>query len=148
VLLPNSNPQKGRAYTPIDASLILNVRWVAIFGQMAALLYTYFLLQMPIPVGPALFVIGLAVVMNLWQTWRTTITPNKDDQNFVALIFDVLQLALLLFFTGGLRNPFAILFLAPVFVGATILRRQEVAGLVLLVLFCVGVLAVHNYPLP
>ena len=101
MLLQSSNRQTGRAYSPIDARLILNIRWVAILGQISALLYTYFILKLAIPIGPALFVIGLAVAMNMWQTRRTMITRRKDDQNFPALTFDVLQLALLLFFTAG-----------------------------------------------
>ena len=143
----NNRPQ-GRAYSPIDARLILNIRWLAIFGQLAALLYTYFIVKLEIPIGPALFVIGLSVAMNVWQTRRTNVTRRKDDQNFAALSFDVLQLALLLFFTGGLLNPFCILFLAPVFVSAAILRRREAAILVGLVLVCVSLLAVYNFPLP
>ena len=99
----NNRPQ-GRAYSPIDARLILNIRWLAIFGQITALLYTYFIIKLEIPIGPALFVIGLSVAMNVWQTRRTNVTRRKDDQNFAALSFDVLQLALLLYFTGGLLN--------------------------------------------
>ena len=143
----NNRPQ-GRAYSPIDARLILNIRWLAIFGQLAALLYTYFIVKLEIPIGPALFVIGLSVAMNVWQTRRTNVTRRKDDQNFAALSFDVMQLALLLYFTGGLLNPFCILFLAPVFVSAAILRRREAAILVGLVLVCVSLLAVYNFPLP
>ncbi len=143
----NNRPQ-GRAYSPIDARLILNIRWLAIFGQIAALLYTFFIVKLEIPVGLALFVIGLSVAMNVWQTRRTNITRRKDDQNFAALSFDVLQLAMLLYFTGGLLNPFCILFLAPVFVSAAILRRREAAFLVGLVILCVSLLAVYNHPLP
>ena len=85
----NNRPQ-GRAYSPIDARLILNIRWLAIFGQITALLYTYFIIKLEIPIGPALFVIGLSVAMNVWQTRRTNVTRRKDDQNFAALSFDVL----------------------------------------------------------
>ena len=143
----NNRPQ-GRAYSPIDARLILNIRWLAIFGQLAALLYTFFIVKLEIPIGPALFVIGLSVAMNVWQTRRTIVTRRKDDQNFAALSYDVVQLAVLLYFTGGLLNPFCILFLAPVFVSAAILRRREAAILVGLVVVCVSLLAVYNYPLP
>ena len=143
----NNRPQ-GRAYSPIDARLILNIRWLAIFGQLAALLYTFFIVKLEIPIGPALFVIGLSVAMNVWQTRRTTVTRRKDDQNFAALSYDVVQLAVLLYFTGGLLNPFCILFLAPVFVSAAILRRREAAILVGLVVICVSLLAAYNYPLP
>lgn len=142
------NREKSLAFSPINARVILNIRWLAIFGQLAALLYTYFVLKFNIPIGPALFVISLSVAMNVWQTRRINITSDRGDQTFLALAFDVLQLAMLLYFTGGLLNPFSILFLAPVFVSAAILRRPQASALVALVVICVSSLAVYNVPLP
>ena len=60
--------------------------------------------------------IGLSVAMNVWQTRRTMIIRTARDQSLLALIFDVVQLAALLYFTGGLLNPFAVLLLSPVVV--------------------------------
>ena len=52
------------------------------FLASSPLLYTYFIVKLEIPIGPALFVIGLSVAMNVWQTRRTNVTRRKDDQNF------------------------------------------------------------------
>ena len=62
--------------------------------------------------------------------------------------FDLLQLAVLLFLTGGLHNPFAILILAPVTVSATILSRNATAALVALYIAVISLLAVWHLPLP
>lgn len=138
----------GRIPQPIDARLILNIRWLALAGQLVALLLTYFVLEFDIPIGGALFVLGLGVAMNVWQSRRTIIIGDQPDQSFLALIFDVLQLTALLFFTGGLLNPFVVLLLAPVVVSAAILRRRETLVLIALVACCVSFVALFNYPLP
>ena len=140
--------RRGTPPSSIDARLILNIRWLALGGQLLALLFTFLVLEMDIPIAPALFVIGLSVAMNVWQTRRTMIIQHERDQNFIALIFDVGQLTALLYFTGGLMNPFSVLLLSPVVVSATILRRRETLMLIGLVVCGVTFLSLFNYPLP
>ena len=143
-------PRERRGSPPgtTDARLILNIRWLALTGQLVALLFTFLVLEISIPIGPALFVIGLSVAMNVWQTRLTMILNKGRDQSFFALIFDVVQLSALLYFTGGLLNPFAVLLLSPVVVSATLLRRRETLLLISLVAGCVSCLVFFNYPLP
>ena len=143
-------PRERRGSPPntTDARVILNIRWLALAGQLFALLFTFLVLEIEIPIAPALFVIGLSVAMNVWQTRRTMIIRRTREQSLLALIFDVLQLTALLYFTGGLLNPFAILLLSPVVVSATMLRRRETLMLITLVACCVSLLALFNYPLP
>ena len=143
-------PRERRGSPPgtTDARLILNIRWLALAGQLFALLFTFLVLEIQIPIGPALFVIGLSVAMNVWQTRRTMILNKGRDQSFLALILDVMQLSALLYFTGGLLNPFAVLLLSPVVVSATLLRRRETLKLIGLVAICVTFLVFFNHPLP
>jgi two-component system sensor histidine kinase RegB len=143
-------PRERRGSPPAttDARLILNIRWLALAGQLFALLFTCLVLEIQIPIGPALFVIGLSVAMNVWQTRLTMILEKGRNQSFPALIFDVTQLSALLYLTGGLLNPFAVLLLSPVVVSATLLRRRETLQLIGLVAGCVSFLVFFNYPLP
>ena len=91
-------PRERRGSPPntTDARVILNIRWLALAGQLFALLFTFLVLEIEIPIAPALFVIGLSVAMNVWQTRRTMIIRRTRDQSLLALIFDVLQLTALL----------------------------------------------------
>ena len=66
----------------------------------------------------------------------------------MLLAYDVLQLAALLFLTGGVANPFAILLLAPVTIAATSLALRQTLGLLGLALICVTVLARWSLPIP
>jgi two-component system sensor histidine kinase RegB len=66
----------------------------------------------------------------------------------LCLGYDILQLAILLYLTGGLQNPFSTLILAPVTVAATILSRRPVIALSILAVAAISVLALWHMPLP
>ena len=103
---------------------------------------------MNLPFAEALFIIALAMLMNIWQTSRLMAGKASDKQSFVALVFDVCQLSALLFLTGGLLNPFAVLLLGPVVVSAAILRRRQTFTLIAITTVAVTVVAFFNFPLP
>ena len=67
--------------------------------------------------------------------------------NLIVLGFDVVQLAALLYLTGGLLNPFSVMILAPVVVSAAVLRRQSTLVLIGLVAASVSFLLLFNIPL-
>ena len=130
-----------------DVGVILTSRWVAIVGQGAALLFTHLQLQLDLPLLPALFVISLSVVVNLWQIMQSPQSRQLHRHNSFALGFDVVQLAALLYLTGGLLNPFSVMLLAPVVVSAAVLRRKPTLLLIGLVAASVSFLAFFIHPL-
>ena len=132
---------------PIDEGVIFNIRWIAIFGQGAALLFTAIFLKLDLPLLPALVVIGLSVLLNLWQIRKSPSRKQRHWHNSMALGFDVLQLAGLLYLTGGLLNPFSVMILAPVVVSAVVLGRKSTLMLIGLVAVSVSFLAFFHHPL-
>jgi two-component system sensor histidine kinase RegB len=64
------------------------------------------------------------------------------------LAFDIAELAVLLFLTGGLQNPFAFLFLAPVLLSATALPPRITLILGGFAVLCATVLVFVHDPLP
>src|SRR3546814_6762255 len=91
----------------------------------------------------------ISVVSNLVLMRRRARRARLDDREAAALLgFDLLQLGVLLFLTGGLLNPFAILIIAPVMVSATILSRGATIALTSLALVCITLLALYHEPLP
>ena len=134
-------------YSPIEARVILNIRWVAIFGQGTALLYAALFLQLELPVFPILVIISLSVFVNLWQIRNAKISRQHQRHNSMALGFDVVQLVGLLYLTGGLLNPFSIMILAPVVISAAVLRRKSTLMLIGLVVASVSFLVFFHHPL-
>lgn len=131
----------------IEARVLFTIRWLAIFGQTTALLFTYFILDIGLPIIPALFVISLSALLNLWHMHQSRLRQPNDRYNSVALGFDVIQLAALLYLTGGLLNPFSLMILAPVVVSAAVLKRTSTLMLIGLVAASVSFLLYFNLPL-
>ena len=72
----------------------------------------------------------------------------REGEAAFYLAFDIMQLSVLLYLTGGLQNPFALMLLAPVTVSATILGRKSTVNLCLLAMVCASLLTVSHLPLP
>src|SRR5690606_30973562 len=90
-------------------TLIL-IRWVAIVGQLFAILFVKFSLGFPLPLVPVLAVVAASALVNLWiQRRRHGAIRLGDRQIAYSLGFDLVQLGVLLYLTGGLHNPFAML---------------------------------------
>ena len=104
---------------------LVRLRWLAIVGQAGAVLGVYFVLGFPLPLGPCLVVIALSAWLNIFLTirWRKSMRLHETHAGLL-LVYDVIQLAVLLFLTGGLENPFSFLFLVPVTISATSLPNR------------------------
>jgi two-component system sensor histidine kinase RegB len=138
---------------PNDVSVSLRklvlIRWVAVLGQAVTVLVVHFGFGFKLPLTSALVVIAASAVLNILASRRRSAGARLGDREAAAyLAYDTLQLGILLFLTGGLENPFAILMLAPVTVSATILSRSSVIGLSALTVIALSVLAVWHLPLP
>ena len=125
------------------------IRWVAIAGQAVALFIVHYGLGYPLPIHWALAAVGASVVINLWAAiGRRSPERLGDRAAALYLAYDLVQLGVLLFLTGGLHNPFAFLILSPVTVSATILSRLSTTALAALAMVVVVVLALVHLPLP
>ena len=133
----------------IDPRVIVTIRWIALSGQLITVLLVHFALGFVLPLVPVLAIISTGILLNLWQTLlhRNGIRLSRPPVLFV-LVFDVIQLAALLYFAGGLLNPFSILFLAPVAVSAAILDIFSTISLVIIVTISASILTIHHSPLP
>ena len=142
-------PPRLRGRSPIDPKAVTSIRWLALAGQTVALLLVYHVLQFDVLILSALGIVLVGICVNLWQVWRLR-NPGKIKLSEVvlALHFDVLQLAGLLYLTGGLENPFAMLFLAPIVVSAALLDIKATISLVILVGISAACLLFFHLPLP
>ena len=75
---------------------------------------------------------------------------SKDQEIIAAaqLTFDVLQLAFLLYLTGGIANPFCLLLIAPATIAASTLQPKWTLSIIAVTVLSVCVLALYSYPLP
>ncbi len=131
----------------ISGRTLVAARWVAIFGQAAAVLTTHFVLGVGLPLEPCLTTIMLSVILNIHAMIQSKPSGLSPLKACLYLAFDLLQLSLLLFLTGGLGNPFFMLLLGPVVIGATLLSRWQMISLILVGVVNVILLAHFFIPL-
>ena len=133
----------------IDPRVSVAIRWIALSGQLATVLLVHFVFGFNLPLFQLLTIIAIGILLNSWQMLLNSngVQLSRPPVLFV-LIFDVIQLAALLYFAGGLLNPFSILFLAPVAVSASILDVFSTISLVIIVTICASILTIYHLPLP
>lgn len=137
------------ATDPVRLRTLTLIRWVAIAGQALALLIVHFGFGFPVPLAAAFSVVGASLLLNLIvQSGHPTPVRLGERAAAAFLAFDIMQLAALLYLTGGLENPFSFLLLAPVAVSATILSIRSTFALCVLSVGSITLLAVMHYPLP
>jgi two-component system sensor histidine kinase RegB len=104
--------------------LLVTLRWLAVGGQVATILFVPAVLGITLPLYPMVCVVLFLVGLNLVGLYRgrsqATIT---DAELFAGLLLDVAALTAQLYLSGGANNPFASLYLLQIILGAVLLRR-------------------------
>ena len=142
-----SDLRQPRRYVRLDT--ILRLRWLAALGQLAAVFIVAQGLEFDIPIIPCIAIIGLSALVNL--ALQIAFNPMQRLEPVYAaalLALNIVELAGLLFFTGGLENPFSFMFLAPVLISATVLPVRLTIALGFLAVACASALVFFHFPLP
>ncbi len=128
---------------------LIRLRWLAIAGQTAAVLVVHFGLDYAVPLAACATVIAVSAWLNLALRLRFRMTPRLEPEPAAWLLaFDLTQLTVLLYLTGGVDNPFSFMLLAPVVISATALPPRITMLLGVFAVLCVTVLIFVHYPLP
>lgn len=138
---------------PVNSRLrlhtIIRLRWIAVLGQLAAISVVSLVLGFYVPIGACLTVIALSAWLNVFLAVSY---PSRHRLSIPyatgLLVYDILQLAALLFLTGGMDNPFAMLMVAPVTVSAATLPLRNTIALGLVALAAAAFLVRFHEPLP
>lgn len=126
-----------------------NLRWLAVGGQSAALFVVYFGFGYRLPLLYCAVAIAASALLNIYLSLRYPASHRLDSrQATLYLAFDVLQLAVLLYLTGGLENPFALMFVAPVVIAAATLELANTILLGVIAFIAVSTIAIIHRPLP
>ena len=125
------------------------IRWAAVAGQLFTAAVVHYGLGFTLPLLAVGGAIALSALLNLAVSLGRPASVRIDDREAALfLVFDIVQLAILLYLTGGLTNPFSLLLLAPVAIGATILSLASNIALSLVTIASIAVLGLVHEPLP
>jgi two-component system sensor histidine kinase RegB len=148
--VPAVSPDRRlRARGRVRLGTLNNLRWLAIAGQSAALLVVHSFLELRVPLLLTVAPIGASALLNMILAVAYPSTRRLSAGEATAFLgYDIVQLAALLFLTGGIQNPFALLFIAPVVVSAATLDAVSTFILGALAFIAVSILAYFHFPLP
>ena len=132
----------------IRAKTLINLRWIAVLGQIITCLVVEYFFGFQLPWLEILLTILALIISNLALYPRYSSNNRlSETATTVVIAADILQLALLIFFTGGLSNPFVVLFITPIAITVTSLPIRSTSILIFLTIIFITILGSFNYPL-
>jgi two-component system, sensor histidine kinase RegB len=139
----------GRKSRRLRVDTLVRLRWLAVCGQASAVFIIHFILGFPVALGLCLLVIAASAWLNIGVRLRYGRSERLEDRPAAALLaYDIIQLSVLLYLTGGLANPFSMLFLAPVMIAAVSFSGRITFALTLLMIIAATALTFEHQPLP
>ena len=132
----------------LDKKTLVILRWMAIIGQSITISLVYFYLKFELPFFYCSLTISVGVLSNLYLQFKF---KEKQLNNFTStfyLFYDLVQLSVLLFLTGGITNPFVILLIIPAIVSSTFLSLKSTINLSIITILALVVLTIYHRALP
>ncbi len=139
------SPLRGR----VRVRTLVYTRWIAVIGQLGTVLVIDFGMDIDLPLVPALLGVVCSAALNIQVTVHRGLNGWHSDRGAAAFLgYDILQLSWMLYLTGGLANPFSLMFVVPATISATILSLRSTVSLGLLTFASVSFLSFQHMALP
>ena len=125
----------------LDKNTLTILRYIAIFGQFIAVNIVFFYLNLEFPISESYIIIFFGLLTNLFLQFKVKVNQLKDTYASFFLLYDLIQLSILLYLTGGILNPFSFLLIIPAIVSSTFLSMGTtiiLSGITSFMLFFLG----------
>jgi len=132
----------------LNKSTYLNLRWIAYIGQLIAILFVEFYLNFKFNYFNCIVIIFISVLTNLYLQFKIKENQLNNFISTIYLSYDILQLGLLFFITGGITNPFIFLIIIPAVFSSQYLHIWSSIILVLFIILVLVFLTFFHYELP
>ncbi|MBI1246602.1 sensor histidine kinase [bacterium] len=139
-----------KARLTINTAWLIKLRWVAAFGQLITIATVMFVFGVEVHWQPLAIIILLTSSSNLLLSYRFQVLRNRDLTSLApweSLLFGVMLLDLgfltaMLFFTGGISNPFSVFYLVNLALAATVLTPRNTGILAIVTVGCIALLLI------
>ena len=132
----------------LDKKTLVTLRWIALIGQFAAINFVYFALKLEFPIYETYAIIFVGIITNIYLQLVIKTTLLKDLYSGLFLVYDLFQLGILLYLTGGIHNPFSFFLIIPAIVSSTFLSMGTTIILGLITLGILIIITFYHLPLP
>ena len=135
-------------YFSLKKSIYINLRWIAIIGQLITINSIYFIFNFKFNINLGNLIIIIGISSNLYLIYINQNTQLLDKTAFIFLLIDTLQLSGLIYLTGGITNPFAIFLIIPTIFSSSNLGYKSNFLLVGITILIIIFLTFFYLPLP
>ena len=132
----------------LNKSTYVNLRWIAYIGQISAILIVQFFLKYNFHYFICISIVLFGILTNLFLQFKIKDNQVNNISSTIYLSYDILQLGILLFFTGGVANPFVFLILIPAVFSSQYLHFLSSIILVAIIIIILIILTFYYYDLP
>ena len=132
----------------LDKKTLVILRWLAIVGQLITIIFVFFILKFQLPIFYCLVIIFFGTLSNLYLQFKVKENQLNNFRSTIYLLYDLVQLSLLLYLTGGITNPFTILIIIPAIVSSTFLNLKSTLNLSFITILILIILTGFHFPLP
>ena len=132
----------------LDKRTLVILRWIAIIGQYLTISIVYFILKFELPFFYCSIIIFIGILTNFYLQFKFDKNQLNNFTSTFFLFYDLIQLSLLLYLTGGITNPFTILLIIPAIVSSTFLTLRSTINLSVITIIILIVLTINHLPLP
>ena len=132
----------------LDKRTLVILRWIAIIGQYLTISIVYFVLKFELPFFYCSTIIFIGILTNFYLQFKFKKNQLNNFTSTFFLFYDLIQLSLLLYLTGGVTNPFTILLIVPAIVSSTFLTLRSTINLSFITIIILILLTINHLPLP
>jgi len=132
----------------LDKSTFVNLRWIALLGQFATINVVKLIFQFDFYFLVCNFIVGIGVLTNLLLQFKIKQNQLNNNLSTIYLAYDIIQLGILIYLTGGITNPFIFLLMIPSVFSSTYLKLISTINLVVITIFILIFLTFFHFDLP
>ena len=132
----------------LDKSTFVNLRWIALLGQFATINIVKLIFQFEFYFLVCNFIVGIGVLTNLLLQFKIKQNQLNNNLSTIYLAYDIIQLGILIYFTGGINNPFIFLLIIPSVFSSIYLKLISTINLVVITVFILIFLTFFHLDLP
>tara|TARA_B100000029_G_scaffold31770_1_gene30258 strand:+ start:839 stop:2119 length:1281 start_codon:yes stop_codon:yes gene_type:complete len=132
----------------LEKKTVIILRWIALLGQLFTVYIAHFYFQFELPIIYCSLTIFCGGVTNIFIQFNFRKNQLSNTESTILLFYDVIQLTLLLYLTGGVTNPFVIFLIVPAIVSSTLLNLTSTFFLSFITIISLLLITFNHYPLP
>ena len=132
----------------LEKRTVVILRWIALVGQLITIYVVHFIIKFDLPLVFCSLTIFFGGVSNIFIQFNLRKNQLNNIESTILLFYDVIQLSVLIYLTGGVTNPFIIFLIVPAIISSTLLNLTSTFFLSFITIISLLLLTFNYYPLP